>query len=586
MAARRARRLAGRLAWLGGAFALILIVGLGAAAWKSARTLLAEVRLVERGHEARALLGGVDTSLLAAESARRTLMLTGNESLRKSLEEEAAAALARLTRLEELLGEGEPSRAEVERLESLVRERIDLLKAPVPDAERVDTARSEIARQASAGQALSGPSRLAVRETADAVERRIVAARHEAERSGRRFLFLSGATGSLALLLLLAVSSAALLRAAREKARADAERRQAEELSVLYHQAPCGYHSLGPDGTFLRINDTELGWLGYSREEVVGRLRFSDLLTPDSSERFRTTSLRLQLDGLVRELDLDLVRQDGSRLPVMASAVAEYDAAGRFVESRSTVVDATERRRAEEELKQANRRLEGTVKELEAFAYTVSHDLRAPVRQAGAFAGLLRDRAGAVLDAQELHFLDAIELSTRKMEGLIEGLLAFARVGRTEIGKEPIALGPILADVVAEAMSAAGGRRIEWAIDPLPVVPGDPVLYRSVFQNLVGNAVKFTRGRDPAHIAVQARRTSEGEVEIRVIDDGAGFDMAHAGKLFGVFQRLHSEKDFEGTGIGLATVRRIVTRLGGNIEAEGSPGRGAVFTITLPGGGT
>ena len=237
-----------------------------------------------------------------------------------------------------------------------------------------------------------------------------------------------------------------------------------------------------------------------------------------------------------------------------------------------------ERRVAERtgELEEANR-------ELESFSYSVSHDLRAPLRHITGFAQLLERRAKGVLDEVSLGYLKTISDAAKEGGKLVDDLLAFSRMGRAEMRLVSVPLAEVLSEVQRELAPEYASRAIDWKIGTLPRVQADPSLLRLAVKNLVANAIKYTRGRDEAHIEIDAR-IEEGDVHVWVRDDGVGFDMQYVDKLFGVFQRLHTVEEFEGTGIGLANVRRIINRHGGRVWAEGQVGAGATFHFTLPAG--
>lgn len=234
------------------------------------------------------------------------------------------------------------------------------------------------------------------------------------------------------------------------------------------------------------------------------------------------------------------------------------------------------------QLDQRMRELETLTRELEAFSYSVSHDLRAPLRHIVGFASMLEKSSSDALTDQQRRYLRTIVGAAATMGRLIDDLLAFSRTARTELQVAPVDVSTVVGDVQRRLTQELNGRAIDWIVHPLPRVSGDRALLRVVFDNLMANAVKYSRTRDRSRIEIGAQPGDRGESVIFVRDNGVGFDMQYQDKLFGVFQRLHSSDDFEGTGIGLATVRRIVTRHGGRAWAEGRPGEGATFYVALP----
>jgi signal transduction histidine kinase len=229
--------------------------------------------------------------------------------------------------------------------------------------------------------------------------------------------------------------------------------------------------------------------------------------------------------------------------------------------------------------------LEAANQELEAFSYSVSHDLRAPLRHIDGFAQLLSRHLDPTLDATSRHYLGTITDSAKRLGRLIDELLVFSRTGRTEMRQSQVPQRPLVDEVVRELQPETRDRQVEWQIGELPAVQADPVMLRQVWANLLGNAVKYTRRRPQARIEIVHRSDRVHGHVFSVRDNGAGFDMKYADKLFGVFQRLHRTEEFEGTGIGLANVRRIVQRHGGRTWGEGRRGEGAIFYFTVPAGG-
>jgi len=304
----------------------------------------------------------------------------------------------------------------------------------------------------------------------------------------------------------------------------------------------------------------------------------------------------LSRDGVIHDHVVRAKAADGSPLILLVSAHLVRDEHGEIKHIDGSIVDFTVRKAAEDEIERLNAELEqrvlertaqldATNKELEAFAYSVSHDLRAPLRHISGFSELLAARSAGVLDDRGRHYLETITTSVGQMGVLIDDLLQFSRTGRAALQIAEVDMEAALREALEPLQRETEGRDVEWSIGPLPAVIGDRALLRQVWANLLGNAVKYTRGRAPARIEVGARDgDGDGASEdvFWVRDNGVGFDMQYAHKLFGVFQRLHSSAEFEGTGIGLANVQRIIDRLGGRVWAEAELDQGAVFYFSLP----
>lgn len=284
-------------------------------------------------------------------------------------------------------------------------------------------------------------------------------------------------------------------------------------------------------------------------------------------------------------------RLDGSLFPIALDAARMP-----LVDGPATLLflkDISEAKRHQEEIIRLNAGLELRVqertlqleeanKEVGSFAYSIAHDLRAPLRQITGFSELLGRQLGAEVEPKAGHYLEVIQRASRRMDQLIKDVLSFSSVGLREMRMVRLDLNPILRSVLEELQPECGDRSVRWQVGQLPQVVGDSGLLFLLLQNLLSNAVKFTRRQPEAVIEVMPMGDLEGRVGFYVKDNGAGFDPAHAERLFGLFQRLHREEDFEGTGIGLANAQRIVARHGGTIRAESTPNHGATFYVTLP----
>ena len=270
------------------------------------------------------------------------------------------------------------------------------------------------------------------------------------------------------------------------------------------------------------------------------------------------------------------------RLSQYAAAAAAALDRVRLVESLQNSEEQLRHFNQELEVRVAQRtgQLEASNKELEAFSYTVSHDLRAPLRAIDGFSRILMAENREQLAEDARHYLDLISSNAEDMGRLIDGLLTFSRLTRQEMRWQSVNTNEVVAQVVDKATLGTNGRHLEFAVNDMPRCRSDLVLVQQVYANLIGNAIKFTRDEDPAKIEVGAK-TDNGETVFYVKDNGVGFDMKYADKLFGVFQRLHRTDEFDGTGAGLAIVQRIIHRHGGRIWAEASPGNGAAFYFTL-----
>ncbi len=698
------------LAGFGSALAAVFVVSI--ISYHNTLQAINSTRLVAHSHEVLAEMQATLSTVRDVESAARGYVLTQSSELLEDFHAATQRIDGHIEHLRDLVVDNPVQLALLDSLEPLVRERIQLSTESVNLCLRQGPAAAqEIIHQGAGIAAMARISNLI--EIMSTKERLLLAARREEQEADARNTILTFSLLAVLVVLILAAIHVVVHRDLVGRQRAEEElRRASEEIRDLYNNAPCGYHSLAGDGTFVAINDTELAWLGYTREEVIGRLKFTDVISAKSIPAFEKNFPEFKQRGVMNDLEVEMQRRDGSTFFVSLSSTAIKDANGNYLSSRSTMFDITPRKRAEElfrsllesapdaivivdpqgriklmseqveamfgyrreelygevvetlmphrfrqnhprhrdaflasprvrpmgvglelyglrkdgtefpveitlgplgsgddilicaairditerkeienqikrlnhDLERRAQELEAANKELEAFSYSVSHDLRAPLRHIDGFADLLRQHSADRLDEKGKRYLQTISRAAKQMGQLIDDLLVFSRVGRAEMVKTTVSLSVLVQEALTTVRNAeAKGRIIEWKILPLPDVQGDPSLLRQVFVNLFSNAVKYTRKRTHASIEIGSlTQGNNAEHVIYVRDNGVGFDMSYAHKLFGVFQRLHSSSEFEGTGIGLANVHRIIARHGGRTWAEGEADKGATFFLSLP----
>ncbi|MDG5767493.1 PAS domain S-box protein [Balneolales bacterium ANBcel1] len=399
-----------------------------------------------------------------------------------------------------------------------------------------------------------------------------------------------------------------------------------ERFEHLFQEAPVGYHSLDNKMMFIDVNSAELEILGCRREEVIGVKSLADFLEGDDLEAFENHKKEIVEKGAVRNRYYDIRRKDGTVRSVILNAKGFFDESDRLVYTIGNILDLTEKLKAEKELHEAydelrslnatledkvrerTRELEAANKELEAFAYSVSHDLRAPLRGIDGFSKALLDQYSDTLDQKGRGYLKRVRSASRKMGELIDDLLALSRISRTPLNTEVVDLAELITEIfealrknnpeadaelilrsqeqqndsasahsmVGDSSDSSGNGRLH-AME----VAGDRRLLEIVFQNLIDNAWKFSSRREKIVIEAGVDRI-DGDKVFYVRDHGAGFNMKYYEKLFDVFQRLHTQQEFPGTGIGLATVQRIINRHSGRVWAESQPDNGAVFYVSFP----
>lgn len=335
--------------------------------------------------------------------------------------------------------------------------------------------------------------------------------------------------------------------------------------------------------------------LGYRVSELDGSTHaYRELVHPDDRGRVREQLNEVLHGEKQGQIEYRLRDALGEFRTVSDTLTVLRDDSGTAVRVIGFLRDVTRQRAADDEIRRLNAelerrvamrtaQLEATNAELEAFTYSVSHDLRAPVRHVTGFSQLLLSELGESANETSKRYIETILTATTRMGDLIDKLLMLSRIGQTALQYQQVDIGRLLDEVRHELASEASHRRVDWTTTPLPVVMGDRPLLRAALTNLVSNALKFTRTRDRATIDLHYECDTEAGMHVfRLADNGVGFEMRYADKLFGVFQRLHSVGDFEGSGVGLASVRRIIQRHGGRVWGKGETDVGAVFGFTLP----
>jgi signal transduction histidine kinase len=395
-------------------------------------------------------------------------------------------------------------------------------------------------------------------------------------------------------------------------------RRSRAVFENLFVSLPGLYLVLTPDLKIVAVSDAYLKATMTQREKIIGRGLFEVFPdNPDDPKATGTSNLRASLNRVLQNAEPDTmaiqkydlrrpdgifeerfwspvnspVFGDGRRIEYIIHRVEDVTDFVRQQQQKSGGDEnglrvQMERMEAEifrssQEVQAANEKLHTANKELEAFSYSVSHDLRAPLRHVDGFVDLLRKQSAEKLDDRSRRYLDIIADSARRMGALIDDLLVFSRMSRADLRRSKVA-SESLVEEVRNALQGEIHGRVVWKMDKLPQVEADTAMIRQVWANLIGNAVKYSRTRDPAEIEIGCTDSGNGEFVFFVRDNGVGFDMQYVDKLFGVFQRLHRSDEFEGTGIGLANVRRIISRHGGRTWAEGKLDGGATFFFSLP----
>jgi len=649
-------RLRGRVT---GAFivAVLLTIFVGFLSWRNARLAADDADWMIHTYAVMDTLELTSKQLIEVETSARTFGLTGQDALRAHYEAAKATIGQHQETLRHLTADNPNQQQRLDMLEPQIRTALEFAEGVV--AKRLRLQESPDSRDILESERMMNAVRATAQEI-QAEEMRLLSQRTQSTNARRRltsFIIVAGILVGAVLLALgwlavnreidvsahgreeLKVLNASLeqrveqrttalqseiierqqaKQALARKAEELASSRQALEAQTLMLQSVLdsmteGLAAVNEQGQFVIWNTAAEKILGMGATDLASPkwtghygLFLSDTVTPFPTEELPV--LRA-IRGDVSTTEM-FVRNH--RLPqgawIEVSAGPRKDAHGVICGGVAAFRDITKRKADQREIQKLNDELENRVvqrtaqletanKELEAFSYSVSHDLRAPLRHISGFSLMLVEEFGSRLDPTAQHYLDRIQSGTKKMGLLVDELLNLARVGRHSLSLRPTKLNSIVTEVTAILEPDTQGRQVEWIIADLPTVECDPILVKQIFQNLLANSLKFTRPRigagssaqagthGPEHTVIEiSHQVKDGQPVFTVRDNGVGFNMKYVDKLFGVFQRLHSAEEFEGTGIGLVTVQRIVHKHGGRVWAEGEPDKGAAFYFTLGAG--
>ncbi len=566
------------------ALGLLLLGAMGAVSYKSLRSLLAAHDTVEHTLEVLKASHRLSSTLKDVESGHRGYALSGD---RRYLPDPSSPVPALMGQMRQLSADNPSQLKRLGAMEPLIADKLDWIAATIRLREKEGFGASSRVFKTNRGKVLMDQIEYLLEELQDEENRLLAERRARAGADARR------AFQNLALLAALALLMAAgwgvlIERSIGLKEKSESALRDSEErLNLALDAAKMGIWEIDMRtgrATHTLRHDQIFGYEALQTDWSVGRFIKEHVASEHQAivERaFAAARDASNASGAFR-LECPITRKDGARRWILAEGTLFRDARGEPARMTGVISDVTDERDKAAALSAAYAQLEGANKELESFSYSVSHDLRAPLRLIDGFSqAVLEDSAGK-LGPESAKDLGRVRAASQRMSRLIDDLLGLSRVTRAELRRTTVNLSALAESVARDLRSAEPGRAVDWIIAPGLAVEGDEGLLRVVLQNLMGNAWKFTSKTARARIEVSAFLQPDETPAYYVRDNGAGFDGAYAHKLFGAFQRLHGEEDYPGTGVGLATVARIISRHGGRTWAEGAPGRGATFYFTIP----
>jgi PAS domain S-box-containing protein len=561
---------------LGFGIGLLFLLLIGAVAYWSASWSVGAFRAVESTEHVLDLLRSTLTAMVDVETGTRGFLITGKEPFLEPFESGKKQVSQSLEELRTAITNDSEQSAKLVELEPLLTQKIAV------STDSISLRQSGENRLVATEAGLMEGKQVmdAIREviaSMEAVEQKRLAQRSEDATSTFHTTMVVVSVSTVLAIVLAGFASIMAHRDFNRRRKAEEER---DRFFLLTRDLVC---FAGFDGYFKSVNPAWERVLGYPSGELLAK-PFVEFVHPDDRAETIRQAEKLTQGEEVIQFENRYQAKDGSYRWFSWNARASISEKVIYATARDFTEQIQSRQQIaylNEDLSQHAAELEEANKELEAFSYSVSHDLRAPLRHIDGFVSSLRKKAGPVLDETSRRYMNIISESARHMGNLIDDLLVFSRMGRTEMHRSNVDLPAMVKEVIADFEPEMQRRKITWKTGKLPCIRGDAAMLRQVFVNLLQNAVKYTRTREEAEIEIGSTETGD-ELVVFVRDNGVGFEMDYAHKLFGVFQRLHRADEFEGTGIGLANVRRIVQRHGGRTWAEGKVDGGATLYFSLP----
>lgn len=555
---------------------LIVLVVLGIFSFTSMRRLIQTAGLLS--HASRVINNAelVAKSIVDIETGQRGYVITADEQYLKPFHESSGLIEKYLNNLDSLTASNALQKKKVDTLRMLAKAQLHWTENVI-DSRKESFEKAQSLISEGTGKEITDSIRACIARLQRA-ERDIFASGNTVSRESLQQFQYSFIGLAIFIIVIILYLFYLINRSLRSRSQAEAAlKRVAEDTRDLYDHAPCGYLSMSSNIFLSNINKTLLGWLGYSEQEVIGKMKFEDLLTSENRKvflkSFEDTFDQYKKSGVINDLEFDFQRKDGTSFPVLVNSVAIFNDQGKFVKSRSTVTDNSERKKAQSRILDLNQELEG-------FTYSVSHDLRAPLRSIIGYATILKEEYYHNMDEEAKRITEVIIRNTARMGQLIDDLLDFSRLGRKPVNYTTINMKDTVENIIREQTAELRERKLAIKIHDLEPAQGDLAMIRQVWINLISNALKYSSKKEVSKIEIGSFKENGTKIYY-INDNGAGFDMKYIDKLFGVFQRLHKMNEFEGTGVGLALVKTIIKRHGGEVWAEGKIDEGAKFYFSL-----